>query len=183
MMIGKNKLQQHKARFLRPVGVIGALVVQAVFLSQAAAASDADEFAAVRDELWVLEQSIYASRREGNLQPYVDRASEAYLGPYSVGGWEPGKKNLEEIAKNLKGNTKEKLSMHLRAFSMHGDTAVIYYHNNRTMLPDGQEVDEWYEVMHVWVRDDGDWVLLASAPRLMRDYTPPAEDVSDSLEE
>lgn len=182
-MIGKNEPRERKMRIRCAMSVIGAFAAQSVIFSKVVAAPDTDEFTAVRDELWALEQSIYANRREGNLQPYLDRASEAYLGPHSAGGWEPGTKKLEEIAKNLEGKAKEKLAMHLRAFSMHGDTAVIYYHNNRTMLPDGTKVDEWYEVMHVWVRENDDWVLLASVPRLMRDYTPPEEALSDVSEE
>ena len=125
-----------------------------------------------REEIWALEQIIYSQRGQGNLQPYVDRASNNYIGPHSRDGWVPGKETMQQIADRLTGNNKEKIDMNLKAFTLHSDTAVIYYLNNRTVRPDGQKVDEWYEVMHIWVRDQSDWALLASMPRLLVDYEP-----------
>lgn len=132
-----------------------------------------DEIDRAKDEIWALEQSIYVSRGEGNFQPYIDGASDVYIAPFPSGGWTPGKEGLRRTGERLKGNSKEKLDMNFKAFTLHGDTAVIYYMNNRTMRPDGAVVDEWYEVMHVWARDGAAWVLVASMPRLVADYQPP----------
>ncbi len=125
-----------------------------------------------RDEIWALEQSIYASRGKGNFQPYIDGASDVYIAPFPTGGWTPGKEGLRRTGERLSGNSNEKLDMNFKAFTLHGDTAVIYYMNNRTMRPDGEVVDEWYEIMHVWARDDDSWTLVASMPRSVAGYEP-----------
>jgi ketosteroid isomerase-like protein len=64
------------------------------------------------------------------------------------------------------GQTKEKLTMELMDFTLHGDTAVIYYLNHRTMRPDGTAVDEKFENIHVWVRDGADWKIVGAMSRL-----------------
>ncbi|MEQ8508375.1 MAG: nuclear transport factor 2 family protein [Rhodospirillaceae bacterium] len=135
-----------------------------------------EEIEQAKNEIWALEQSIYASRGEGNFQPYIDGASDNYFAPRPTGGWTPGKDGLRKTGELLKGNSQEKLDMNFKAFTLHGDTAVIYYLNNRTMRPEGEIVDEWYEVIHVWVRDNGNWKILASMPRLAAGYEPPNEE-------
>lgn len=131
-----------------------------------------EEIEQAKNEIWALEQSIYASRGEGNFQPYIDGASDNYFAPRPTGGWTPGKDGLRKTGELLKGNSQEKLDMNFKAFTLHGDTAVIYYLNNRTMRPQGEVVNEWYEVIHVWVRDNGEWKILASMPRLAVGYVP-----------
>jgi ketosteroid isomerase-like protein len=61
----------------------------------------------------------------------------------------------------------EKLEMYFDDLAMHGDTAVIYYNTHRTVLPNGENVDQRYHITHVWTRDtDGDWKLLGAMGRL-----------------
>lgn len=131
------------------------------------------EIEEAKEEIWALEQAVYDQRGQGNLQPYIDRASNNYIGPHSRGGWTPGKETLHRNAARLSGNSQEKIDMNLKSFTLHGDTAVIYYINHRTIRPDGEEVDEWYEIMHIWVRDQSEWTLLASMPRELIGYQPP----------
>lgn len=146
-----------------------------VFVSGAALAQmhSAEEIEKAKNEIWALEQSIYASRGEGNFQPYIDGASENYIAPRPTGGWAPGKDGLRRTGGLLKGNSQEKLAMNFKAFTLHGDTAVIYYLNHRSIRPEGELVDEWYEVIHVWVRQGERWQILASMPRLAAGYEPP----------
>lgn len=131
-----------------------------------------EEIEQAKTEIWALEQSIYASRGDGNFQPYIDGASDAYIAPRPSGGWTPGKDGLKRTGDRLKGNSQEKLAMNFKAFTLHGDTAVIYYLNHRSMRPEGEIVDEWYEVIHVWVREGEGWELLASMPRQAVGYEP-----------
>jgi hypothetical protein len=51
-------------------------------------------------------------------------------------------------------------------FTLHGDTAVIYYLNHRTMRPDGAPTDEKFENIHVWVRAGDDWQIVGAMSRL-----------------
>jgi len=131
-----------------------------------------EQVATAKEEIWALEQSIYASRGEGNFQPYIDGASPNFIAPFPSGGWEPGKDGLRRTGAGIKGNSREKLDMNFKAFTLHGDTAVIYYLNHRTVRPEGEAVDEWYEVIHVWVRDGAGWRILASMPRQAVGYSP-----------
>lgn len=156
-----------------------AIVVMAAYSALGVAALSAqmhspEEIEKAKNEIWALEKSIYASRGEGNFQPYIDGASEGYIAPRPTGGWTPGKEGLRRTGAQLKGNGKEQLAMNFKAFTLHGDTAVIYYLNHRTMRPEGNVVDEWYEVIHVWVRDGEGWQILASMPRQAVGYEPPA---------
>lgn len=131
-----------------------------------------EEVNAAKEEIWALEQSIYASRGQGNFQPYIDGASPNFIAPFPSGGWEPGKDGLRRTGAGIKGKSREKLDMNFKAFTLHGDTAVIYYLNHRTVRPDGEKVDEWYEVIHVWVREGTGWQILASMPRQAEGYSP-----------
>ncbi len=157
-------------------------VLRAIFLtfgivvaisSASAQAPSLAEIEQAKNEIWTLEQSIYASRGQGDFQPYIDGASRNYFAPFPTGGWTTGKEGLRRTGAGLKGNSQEKLDMNFKAFTLHGDTAVIYYLNHRTVRPAGEPVDEWYEVMHVWVRDGASWQILASMPRQTVGYTPP----------
>ncbi len=151
------------------IAVLSLVVTNQQGYAQMQSQTDIDQ---ARDEIWALEQSIYASRGEGNFQPYIDGASNNYIAPFPTGGWAPGKDGLLRTGGRLEGNASEKIDMNFKTFTLHDDTAVIYYLNNRTVRPDGEAVDEWYEVMHVWARDGDGWTLVASMPRLVEDYSP-----------
>lgn len=83
-----------------------------------------------------------------------------------------GKDGLRRTGAGLDGNSNEQIDMNFKAFTLHDDTAVIYYLNHRTKRPEGEVVDEWYEVMHVWARAGEGWALVASMPRRVEGYKP-----------
>lgn len=161
-------------RFLQVLAIITAMVL---LVNQGADAQlqTQDEINKARSKIWALEQSIYASRGQGDFAPYINGASDYYIAPFPTAGWSPGKDGLRQTGAGLKGNSQEKLDMNLKAFTLDGDTAVIYYLNHRTVRPAGEVVDEWYEVMHVWLRDGDGWKILASMPRRAINYEPPQE--------
>ena len=136
----------------------------AVTLPGAAFAGEAE---AAKAEIWAREQAIYAGRGAGDFGAYVGSIAEGYL------AWPPGRpgpigpEGLKRDAGALVGQTREKLSMELVDFSLNGDTAVIYYRNHRTMRPDGQAVNEVFDNIHVWVRENGAWRLFAGMSRPM----------------
>lgn len=131
-----------------------------------------EQIAAAKEEIWAIEKSIYASRSQGKFQLYIDGASPNFLAPFPTGGWESGRDGLRRTGNSLAGNSREKIAMNFKAFTLQGDTAVLYYLNHRTVRPNGEPVDEWYEVMHVWVRKGEGWQILASMPRQVIDYKP-----------
>jgi hypothetical protein len=126
----------------------------------------AEETAKAREQIWTKEQAIYGGRAQGALAYYVDNASPHYV------GWPPSApkplalEGLKGDSQRMVGQNKEKLSMQLMDFTLHGDTAVIYYLNHRTMRPDGTAVDEKFENIHVWVRAGADWQILGAMSRL-----------------
>ncbi len=124
------------------------------------------DYEAARDTIWAKEIAIYEGRGNGDFGPYLNSTSEAYK------GWPPGAKvpadlsGLRNMAGAVTGRDKEELTMELADFTMSGDTAVIYYHTHRTVLPTGEAVDQRYAICHVWVREDGEWRLIGALGRL-----------------
>ncbi len=123
---------------------------------------DVDE---AREEIWGKEQAIYAARGDGDLQTYINNTSEHYM------GWPPGwdqPSGLEKLREGAKGFTQykeEELTMTFGDITFSGDTAVIYYSTHRTRLPTGEAVDQRFEIIHVWTREEGEWRLVGALGR------------------
>ena len=128
--------------------------------------------AQAREEIWAKEQAIYASRGRGDLQFYVDNASDHYM------GWPPGwptPSGIEQLrsgAAQMSGMDQEELAMEFEDIAFSGNAAVIYYSTHRTRMPGGEVVDQRFDIAHVWVREEGTWNLLGA---LGRTKLPPAE--------
>jgi hypothetical protein len=141
------------------------LVVLGFGMCASAMAQTADEKAKARDAIWTMEQGIYENRAKGNLQYYVDNTSDKYV------GWPPSAAKplpltgLKEDAKRMVGQSKEKLTMAFTDFAMSGNTAVIYYTTKRSVKPDGTPVDEGFENIHVWTREEAGWKLVGAMSR------------------
>ena len=142
-----------------------ALLVVLLMATPALAQTEADYIAA-RDAIWAKEQAIYAGRGRGDLSIYVNSTSPHYK------GWPPGAKvptdlsGLKGMASAMTGMDQERLEMELADFALSGDTAVIYYHTHRTVMPDGKPTDQRYAICHVWAREDGEWKLIGALGRL-----------------
>ena len=120
---------------------------------------------AARDEIWEKEQAIYAARGDGNLQYYVDNASEHYM------GWPPGwpaPSGIDQLragVEQMRGVDQEELEMEFGDITFSGNAAVIYYSTHRTRMPTGEAVDQRFDIAHVWVREEGVWRLLGALGR------------------
>ncbi|MBL8631185.1 MAG: nuclear transport factor 2 family protein [Rhodospirillaceae bacterium] len=131
-----------------------------------AAADTPDAKTKAQGEIWAKEQKIYADRANGGLAYYIVNTSPNYI------GWPPNsakplaQTGLKNDSKAMAGKTQEKLTMELMDFTLSGDTAIIYYLNHRTARPDGTAVDEKFENIHVWTRENGDWKLMGGMARL-----------------
>ena len=118
-----------------------------------------------REEIWAKEQAIFAGRAEGDVQYYVDNASEQYL------GWPPGwttPSGIDQLrsgAAQMRGMDQEELTLELNGMSFDGNTAISFFSTHRTRMPDGAAVDQRYENIHVWVYGNGQWRLLSSMGR------------------
>ena len=122
------------------------------------------------EEIWAKEQAIYAARGEGDLQFYVDNASEHYM------GWPPGwpkPSGIDQLragVEQMRGVDQEELAMEFGDITFSGNTAVIYYSTHRTRMPTGEEVDQRFHIAHVWAREAAGWKLVGALGRMA---TPP----------
>lgn len=139
------------------------------FTTAVAAEADGQYREQVRDHIWAQELAIYAGRGDGNLQPYLDALASDYK------AWPPfrhtpaGGEGLEDLAVRMRGQDEEELEMTFLDFSLNGNTASIYYKTHRTRSADGSPANDFYEVIHVWVKEAGVWRVFAGMARDMPD--------------
>jgi len=143
-----------------------ALIATAGLLLNAPLAQSADDVTGTRDQIWAKEMAIYAGRAKGDTSYYYDNSSVDYLA-WVYGTPKPFRRDsLAASRATMRNQDKEKITTEFKDFSLHGDTAIIYYVNHRTMKPDGTVVDQYFDNIHVWVREGGTWKVLASMSRL-----------------
>jgi len=146
----------------RPLAVIAITGM----LANVALAQSADEVTKTRDQIWAKELAIYAGRAKGDTSYYYENSSVDYLA-WVYGTPKPFRRDsLAASRATMRNQDKEKITTEFKDFSLHGDTAIIYYVNHRTMKPDGTAVDQFFDNIHVWVLEGGTWKVLASMSRL-----------------
>lgn len=59
----------------------------------------------------------------------------------------------------------ERISVSKKGISFDGDTALAFFETHRTRRAGGEEVDERFENIHVWVRRETRWRLIANMSR------------------
>jgi len=125
------------------------------------------EAAAVQKIIWAKEMAIYEGRAHGDVSYYVNNTSPNYVA-WTAGTPTPFRiDKLKASGGVMKGKDKEIITTTFRDFSLSGDTAIIFYQNHRARMPDGTDVDQTYDNIHVWQKRAGDWKVLASMSRQM----------------
>lgn len=132
---------------------------------------------AVEAEIWAKEFAIFEGRGRGDLSNYLGVTSDSYLGwppvlkePLSLDGF----KASADAGIALAG---EVITIEKNGFTMNGNTAAAYFTTHRTRLGDGmapegeRDVDEYYENIHVWTLENGEWRLIGGMARKL----PPAD--------
>jgi ketosteroid isomerase-like protein len=151
--------------------VFTALVTSLIFTSSPAAGRPAAQRvpakAAAQAEIWAKEQAIYKARGQGDLRAYIDNVAADYRAwpPYSARP--TGVAALRTAQPRMAAQNQEILVMEFVDFAYAGDAAVIYYQTHRTRLPNGNPVDERFEVTHSWVWRGGAWKVLGGMARAM----------------
>jgi hypothetical protein len=144
-----------------------AATAAAVLASSAPAAADpapAAQYEAAKDTIWTLEQSIYAGRAKGDISNYANNVAAGYLAWPPMAA-QPMRSDKLRPVPPAQRQTQERLTMTFMDFTLHGDTAIIYYKTHRTSLADGTPVDQWHETTHTWVLEDGKWHVLGGMAR------------------
>jgi hypothetical protein len=137
------------------------------YLSGSSAETTSDP---LEKQLWSNELQIYAGRAHGNLKYYLDHTSPKFLAWPPISDSPIGNDGLKKTTPRVAAGH-EVIHSEPVGFTQDGDTALIYYVNHRTVRPDGTPVDERFANIHVWIKRNGDWVLLGGMARLL----PPAK--------
>lgn len=142
---------------------IGALVA-ALVAGAGSVPVRADETETARVAIWTLEQAIYEGRSKGDVSAYANTTAKGYMAwppvlaaPMRVDGFDAALANPQA--------SQEELAMELIDFTLHGETAIIYYRTHRTRLADGTPADDRFDVTHTWIREDGAWRVLGGMAR------------------
>lgn len=133
---------------------------------------------AIEALIWEREMAIFEGRSAGDISNYLNATSDFYLGwppgfaePLPLGDFKAG----ADLAKGLRGEVTDVTRM---GFTLNGNTALTYFLTHRTRLgeafaePDARDVDQWYENIHVWTLENGEWRLIGG---MARPGTPPAD--------
>lgn len=129
------------------------------------------EEAAIKALIWEREMAIFDGRSAGDLSNYLNATSDFYLGwppgfadPLPLGEFKAG----AGMAPALKGEVTDVSKM---GFTLNGNTALTYFKTHRTRLGQGMgepqdlDVEQWYENIHVWTLENGDWRLIGGMAR------------------
>lgn len=126
-----------------------------------------------KEKVWEKEVAIFEGRANGDLSFYVDAADEAYMA-WPFGLPEPivyeTFKEQAAAGAALKG---EQLELTEKGVSIQGDTAVSYFRTHRTRLGEAfgsdaeRDVDQYFDNIHVWIRDGDDWKIIGGLSRLL----------------
>lgn len=154
-------------RFHRKLTLATGVLAASAGLFAAHGFSKASEAAEVQRIIWAKEMAIYEGRSKGMVDFYVDNASPNFLA-WTAGTPAPFRIDKLRAGKQaMRGRDKEIIETTFRDFSLSGDTAIIYYQNHRTRMPDGTVVDQTYDNIHVWQKTGVEWKVLASMSRPM----------------
>lgn len=121
-------------------------------------------------EIWAKEMKIYEMRRDGDMGYYLSLANPGYM------AW-PAPANVPLSFDRLKRRVGdgqlmeagERIEVTKKGMSFDGDTALAFFETHRTQRAGGEKVDERFENIHVWVKRDNDWRLIANMSRAVDD--------------
>lgn len=133
---------------------------------------------AIKALIWEREMAIFEGRSKGDISNYLNATSSVYLGwppgfaePLPLGDFKAG----AGMTVALNGEVTNVSKM---GFTLNGNTALTYFKTHRTRLGEGmaepqdRDVDQWYENIHVWTLETGDWRLIGG---MARPVGPPEE--------
>ena len=149
-------------------GVFAALALQTVgrgaIAADGAASNEAD--GEIKAQIWAGEQAIFAGRGRGDVTPYLSVIHPAFLA-WPFGATEPF--DAEQFIAQNSGDKEfppgEKITLKSDAMSVSGAMVISYFTTHRTARPGGAPVDERFANIHVWLRHDGAWKVVASMSR------------------
>lgn len=146
------------------------VVVLGLMMAQAGHAADnlyvPPDRAADAEDIWGKELRIYEMRAEGDMGYYLSLANPGYMawpapadGPLSYAALS------NRIGEGQLMEAGELITVAKKGLSFDGDTALAFFETYRTRRAGGEAVDERFENIHVWVKREVDWRLIANMSR------------------
>lgn len=124
------------------------------------------ERAADAEKIWAQELHIYEMRRSGDMGYYLSLANPGYMAWPAPADVPLSYKQLSaRIGDGQLMEAGERITVTKKGLSFDGDTALAFFETHRTQRAGGQAVDERFENIHVWVKRDEDWRLIANMSR------------------
>lgn len=118
------------------------------------------------EQIWSQELEIFRQRAQGDMGYYLSLANPGYM------AWPaPAEMPLsyETLSRQI-GDGRlfapgEQIAVTKKGISFDGDTALAFFETHRTQRAGGEKVDERFENIHVWVKRDSGWRLIANMSR------------------
>lgn len=151
------------------VALPGAVMGQASEQASERAEVRAPGYEEARKQLWALEQSIYVARAAGSMA-VVNGSLSPHRAAWPSISQEPNSRAVRKPLTALNGpgslrGNQEKVDLHFLDMAFDGHTAVMMYKTHKTRMSDGSPADDYFEVLHIWSREDGSWRLLTNRPQ------------------
>lgn len=141
------------------------LITSLLILSACSSGRARDAALTPEQQVWALEQQIYARRAVGDAGFYSSISSEHYLGWPAPGATPSSYESIKGFTSQDVFQPGEVIDVVSNGISIDDDTAISFFSTHRTTRPGGQKVDERYENIHVYVRRDGNWRLVGAMSR------------------
>lgn len=127
--------------------------------------------AAAEARIWAMELAIFEGRGQGDISNYLNVASDHYLGWPPVLPTPTTLATLRASADKAVALNGEVCNLTRKGFTMNGNVAIMYFLNHRTRLGEGmasadeRDVSQYYENVHIWNLEDGQWRLIGGFAR------------------
>ena len=160
---------------LLPSLAIAAFAFTWTTFSKPAASADMSEDAQIEEEIWAKEVAIFEGRSRGDLSSYLNVVGSGYLGWPAILKEPLALDKFRASASDSSALKGEVTNVTKKGFTRQGDTAITYFLTHRTRLgvgfgeEDERDVDQYYENIHVWAVEDGEWRLVGGMARLRPD--------------
>ncbi len=118
------------------------------------------------NEIWSKELGIFERRATGDMGYYLSLANPGYMAwPAPIAAPLSYQDLSRQIGDGQIMQAGEKISVTKKGLSFDGDTALAFFETHRTQRAGGAPVDERFENIHVWVKRNDEWRLIANMSR------------------
>lgn len=115
------------------------------------------------ESIWAKELKIFENRAAGSMEFYLSIVAENFM---AWPAWAGAPVEFADMVKKFRESETfekgEKIIATMKGIAIDGDTAQVFFQTHRTQLPGGEQANERFNNIHVWVRRAGDWRLFSN---------------------